>query len=363
MYIYIIDLFYCSNPSPDHQALITSEVITTSKEIGVGTSESLPRSSDKKKSKKDKKEKEAKRDKERAQAEAIDKEILGKKASLERPKSKAPKPPKTYFTDNNKNTSKIDLPNTVSTSERKKNFLQSIENKDTTTVSKKNNTINTNNKKKQETEVQPAQQQQRYQTKDPEIQESANSNGNTTIEKKPSQKDRSVDVYHETVRQRVTRSTEAVKDVFTPDQDSNTNNNNKKAAKNKKQRAPQHPQKDINDEELPSVRELRSKFETSKSGGNKQQNDTTKKSREIASSSPPTSSSTMSPAKKSNKIDFKKGFNVMSSLTRRSAMSVSKSMQNLSIESKKEADQSKKHLDDANNGNIGCQVSKGGIQN
>ena len=123
-----------------------------------------------------------------------------------------------------------------------------------------------------------------------------------------------------------------------------------KAAKNKKQRAPQHPQKDINDEELPSVRELRSKFETSKSG-NKQQNDTTKKSREIASSSPPTSSSNMSPAKKSNKIDFKKGFNVMSSLTRRSAMSVSKSMQNLSIESKKEADQSKKHLDDANNGN------------
>jgi len=337
-----------SNPSPDHQALITSEVITTSKEIGVGTSESLPRSSDKKKSKKDKKEKEAKRDKERAQAEAIDKEILGKKASLERPKSKAPKPPKTYFTDNNKNTSKIDLPNTVSTSERKKNFLQSIENKDTTTVSKKNNTINTNNKKKQETEVQPAQQQ-RYQTKDPEIQESANSNGNTTIEKKPSQKDRSVDVYHETVRQRVTRSTEAVKDVFTPDQDSNTNNNNKKAAKTKKQRAPQHPQKDINDEELPSVRELRSKFETSKSGGNKQQNDTTKKSREIASSSPPTSSS--SPAKKSNKIDFKKGFNVMSSLTRRSAMSVSKSMQNLSIDSKKEADQSKKHLDDANNAN------------
>merc|ERR1712008_40735 len=47
-------------------------------------------------------------------------------------------------------------------------------------------------------------------------------------------------------------------------------------------------------------------------------------------------------------IDFKKGFNVMSSLTRRSAMSVSKSMQNLSIESKKEADQSKKQLDDAN---------------
>ena len=53
----------------------------------------------------------------------------------------------------------------------------------------------------------------------------------------------------------------------------------------------------------------------------------------------------------------------MSSLTRRSAMSVSKSMQNLSIESKKEADQSKKQLDEANNSNMGCRVSKGGIQN
>ena len=127
-------------------------MIATSKEIGVGTSESLPRSSDKKKSKKDKKEKEAKRDKERAQAEAIDKEILGKKTSLERPKSKAPKPPKTYFTDNNKATSKIDVPNTVSTSERKKNFLQSIENKDASSATA--NTKNTlNNKKNQETEA------------------------------------------------------------------------------------------------------------------------------------------------------------------------------------------------------------------
>ena len=71
------------------------------------------------------------------------------------------------------------------------------------------------------------QPQQLFQTKETKIQESANNknannknannNGNTTMEKKPSQKDRSVDVYHETVRQRVSRNTEAVKDVFTPD--------------------------------------------------------------------------------------------------------------------------------------------------
>ena len=285
----------------------------------------MPRSSDKKKSKKDKKEKEAKREKERAQAEAIDKEILGKKTSLERPKSKAPKPPKTYFTDNNKTTPKIDLPSTVSTSERKKNFLQSIENKDSTATKK-----NTINKKKdlehsargqKDTEV-----QQRQQVKESEIQENTTNardnsittnNTNGTIDKKPSQKDRSVDVYHETVRQRATRSTEPVKDVF-PGSDQDSTMTRQKPGK-KKQRAPQHPQKDINDEELPSVRELRSKFETSKNGAKKVAN-----------------SPSSSPSKKSSKIDFKKGFNVMSSLTRRSAMSVSKSMQNLSIDSKKE---------------------------
>ena len=85
------------------------------KEIGVGTTESLPK--DKKKSKKEKKE--TKREKERAQAEAVERELISKK-SLERPKSKAPKPPKTYFIDDNSNNTKIDLPK-VNTEERKKN--------------------------------------------------------------------------------------------------------------------------------------------------------------------------------------------------------------------------------------------------
>ena len=306
--------------------MIAPNIITTSKEIGVGTSESLPRSTDKRKSKKDKKEKEAKREKERAQAEAIDKEILGKKASLERPKSKAPKPPKTYFTDNNKNCSKIDLPNTVSTSERKKNFLQSIENKEPNANKKQN----VNKKTEAEVPPPPPPSNQRYQTKETEIIHENGKSGTTgdTIDKKPSQKDRSVDVYHETVRQRVTRSTEAVKDVFTADQETTTTPMSKKStAKAKKQRAPQHPQKDF-DEELPSVRELRSKFEISKATGAKQSDQAAATKKNAQSSS--------SPTKKSSKIDFKKGFNVMSSLTRRSAMSVSKSMQNLSIDNKKE---------------------------
>ena len=251
-----------TTPSPD-MALPSSHC----KEIGVGTSGSLPKPEKSKKSKK--KEKESKREKERAQAEAIDQEILGKKASLERPKSKAPKPPKTYF---NEDPKKIEVPQ-VNTEERKKHFLQSIENKEPI--------------KKPVT------------------------NNNDTIDKKNSQKDRSVDVYHETVRQRVTRNTEAVKDVFNDESHHGTHKKTKK-----KPRTSSTSQKDINDEELPSVKELRSKFEV------------VDKSKIMEEQ----------PAKKSGgkmkgKIDFKKGFNVMSSLTRRSASSVSKSMQNLTMAS------------------------------
>ena len=249
-----------STPSPD-MALPSPHC----KEIGVGTSGSLPKPEKSKKSKK--KEKESKREKERAQAEAIDQEILSKKASLERPKSKAPKPPKTYFNDDHK---KIEVPQ-VNTEERKKTFLQSIENKEPIKKPVPNN--------------------------------------NDTMDKKNSQKDRSVDVYHETVRQRVTRNTEAVKDVFNEDVNHGTHKKTKK-----KQRTSSNPQKDINDEELPSVKELRSKFE----GGDK-----TKMIEEQPSKK--------SSGKMKGKIDFKKGFNVMSSLTRRSASSVSKSMQNLTI--------------------------------
>merc|ERR1712223_1176670 len=100
------------------------------------------------------------------------------------------------FTDNNKTTPKIDLPSTVSTSERKKNFLQSIENKDSTATKK--NTINKkkdlehNARGQKDTEV-----QQHQQVKESEIQENTTNardnsittnNTNGTIDKKPSQK-------------------------------------------------------------------------------------------------------------------------------------------------------------------------------
>ena len=259
--------------------------------------------SEKKKSKKDKKEKEARREKERAQADAIDKEILSKKASLERPKSKAPKPPKTYFTDNLK-SSQIELPtNSVSTSERKKNFENG------------QNFYKTD--KFKEEPVLKGEKFTGSSKKKVEIVQDLPNNG--TIDKKPQQKDRSVDVYHETVRQRATRSTEDIQDVF-PEEDQKVV---KKATKSlKKARAPQHPQKDINDDELPSVRELRSKFESGKQ----------KMARNDSKESEKRNSSSNNAVKKSGKIDFKKGFNVMSSLTRRSAMSVSKSMQNLSFD-------------------------------
>ena len=253
------------------------------KEIGVGTdSGSLPRQ-EKKKTKKDKKEKEAKRDKERAEAEAIEAEILSKKKqlTLERPKAKAPKPPKTYFTDNVIN---VDLPQ-VSTEERKKNLLHSI---DSSSSSKKEvaKPLIASTKAKDKPKAEQT---------------------NGTIEKKPSQKDRSVDVYHETVRQRATRTSEPARDVFTEHEPA------EQTRTSKKKRAPQHPQKDINDEDLPSVKELRSRFEAEKAA-----------TVNLIAESPTKT--------KKKAIEFKKGFNVMCSLTRRSAMSLSKSMQNLNTE-------------------------------
>ena len=117
-----------STPSPINleiePELPISPPMVHCKEIGVGTSGSLPKPEKTKRSKKIKQEKElSKREKERAVAEAIDQEILSvKKASLERPKSKAPQPPSTYFNDDDQKT--IDMPTQVNTEERKKNFLR-----------------------------------------------------------------------------------------------------------------------------------------------------------------------------------------------------------------------------------------------
>ena len=323
-----------SNSSPDIMSTLPHL-----KEIGVGTTESLPK--DKKKSKKDKKEKEAKRDKERAQAEAIEREIISKK-SLERPKSKAPKPPKTYFTDNAPKNAKIEVP-TVNTEERKKKLFESLEKKElvedkpkkkdeikkTVIEEKESKPVKEKPSRKEPSESKASKKQVEIVTKKEPVKAATTTfkepiNDQGTLDKKPSQKDRSVDVYHETVRQRATRNSEAIKEVFADVQEDNLPvANTVKKPNRKKNRAPQNPQKDINDEDLPSVKELRSRFEKERSNSLIE----SKKIKEVLQESAPKKSWS-----KPSKIDFKKGFNVMSSLTRRSAMSVSKSMQNLNLD-------------------------------
>ena len=385
-----------TNSSPDIMSTLPHL-----KEIGVGTTESLPKDNTKKKSKKDKKEKEAKREKERLQAEAVEREVLSKK-SLERPKSKAPKPPKTYFTDSHVNPVKIDLPS-VNTEERKKRLFEALDQKEQQKIQNdeqsnqdhvknhpKEQTIlkstpptppeetKKSNIKKNKDAVADHQPKKQIEFKEPklpkekpvststkkdeklnkkpspqvakkvpspqiskqnsiQIQESKDQG---TMDKKPSQKDRSVDVYHETVRQRATRNSEAIKEVFADVQEENTTNTQTTSIKKpnrKKNRAPQNPQKDINDEDLPSVKELRSKFENEKSKNPGTTNNNSNNKKIENSNTTATPSDSIPPASKKSafkptKIDFKKGFNVMSSLTRRSAMSVSKSMQNLHVD-------------------------------
>ena len=382
-----------TNSSPDIMSTLPHL-----KEIGVGTTESLPKDNTKKKSKKDKKDKEAKREKERLQAEAVEREVLSKK-SLERPKSKAPKPPKTYFTDSHANPVKIELPS-VNTEERKKRLFEALDQKEQPriqndepsnqdkkdhpkeqTISKSTplappppeETKKSNIKKNKDNVAVGHQPKKQIEFKEPRLpkekpvftstkkdeklnkkpspqvakkvpspqiskQNRFNQVQDTkdqgTLDKKPSQKDRSVDVYHETVRQRATRNSEAIKEVFADVQEENTTNTQHTSIKKpnrKKNRAPQNPQKDINDEDLPSVKELRSKFENEKSKNSGATNNNNSNSNDTANtdSIPPASKKS---AFKASKIDFKKGFNVMSSLTRRSAMSVSKSMQNLHVD-------------------------------
>ena len=132
-------------------------------------------------------------------------------------------------------------------------------------------------------------------------------------EKKSIQKDRSVDVYNETVRQRVSRngSVELTlsKDVFSPIIDAKTDTEEPTKSYIKKRRAPQPTHKcnvgvsDINDDDLPSVRQLRNKFENDQ---------------RFASDTKLNVVVPLSSKKREalNKLSFKKGFNVVSSLTR-----------------------------------------------
>ena len=131
-------------------------------------------------------------------------------------------------------------------------------------------------------------------------------------EKKSIQKDRSVDVYNETVRQRVSRNGSVElslsKDVFSPIIDTKTDTDEPTKSYIKKRRAPQPTHKcnvgvsDINDDDLPSVRQLRNKFE------NDQRFASDTKLNVVPLSS--------KKREALNKLSFKKGFNVVSSLTR-----------------------------------------------
>ena len=132
-------------------------------------------------------------------------------------------------------------------------------------------------------------------------------------EKKSIQKDRSVDVYNETVRQRVSRNGSVElslsKDVFSPIIDTKTDTDEPSKSYIKKRRAPQPTHKcnvgvsDINDDDLPSVRQLRNKFENDQ---------------RFASDTKLNVVVPLSSKKREalNKLSFKKGFNVVSSLTR-----------------------------------------------
>ena len=149
--------------------------------------------------------------------------------------------------------------------------------------------------------------------------------------KEQKDRDRSVDVYNETVRQRATsRPHEDImsKDVFNkkPQEKLNENANETPEKSGKKFRRNIHSKhhirgavaQDIDDDELPSVRQLRSRFEDKKGT--------------VSASTPQLNIDNKNQVKKTlPKFAFKKGFNVMSSLTRRSAISVSKSLHNINI--------------------------------
>ena len=137
----------------------------------------------------------------------------------------------------------------------------------------------------------------------------------TGEKKKHQQKDRSVDIYHETVRQRVSRSEQNVKlaeDVFKTDANSVVNSLSikKKSLVEKSSGKKSDMIMNAQEEDMPSVRHLRSKFELNKMHHN-----------QVGSPGDSLNSN-----KRSEK---KSGFLVMSSLTRRGAINVSKSLKSV----------------------------------
>lgn len=204
--------------------------------------------------------------------------------------------------------------------------------------------------------------------------------GNTQERKKGVQKDRSVDVYHETVRQRASKKEQSNKKVssrqvfelegekveFPNEIDFEKESKSKKSVKHfgdfltkktsiSKKKAPilakmfsneseKLPEPDIvpeivdhnreerdrnDDDDMPCVRQLRSKFERPSSPPRREINEKPKK-----------------PFKFPENSGKKSGFLVMSSLTRRGAVAVSKSLHNIAIENNANSKSEDRFVDD-----------------
>ena len=152
-----------------------------------------------------------------------------------------------------------------------------------------------------------------------------NNNGNTSTTsrtKQQQQRDRSVDVYHETVRQRATSSLASSKDLFaiTRSAESELVEPLEEVSGGQEKEVVEVEEEE--EEDMPSVRQLRSKFEKNSSSG------------PSASLSKMTSSSGKNKSKGMFNKKPSSSFAVMASLTRRGAVAMSKSLQSLDIKSK-----------------------------
>ena len=258
------------------------------------------------------------REKEREQAELIEREILNKRADIKKKKQGVEFPTLTKFSSSKAPVSVKSAAAASSPSHSKPPetyFDGKKPKKPSVKTSKAPSAPPPSQKLPQEQPpTSPSQQQP-----------------SKTSPNKQKDRDRSVDVYNETVRQRATTRTvpPSTKDVFPAKKDGGSSDGMTEATK-KKVRRNIHSKTsrvtsvvtDIDDDELPSVRKLRSRFEDR---------------REVvtSASTPQLNVVTTASSPKRNKFAFKaKGvnpFNVMSSLTRRSAMSVSKSLYNINI--------------------------------
>ncbi len=199
---------------------------------------------------------------------------------------------------------------------------------------------------------------------------SGGGDGNTTQERKKNpMKDRSVDVYHETMRQRATSRSEkaSYKAVFSQEEREEEDQEERRKQKNKKrdgemvrseietkgEKSPGEAEAAAQ-EDMPSVRQLRSRFETESPPVDGSSPSSSSSDRTAGASSPVSSSTASgggeggrerrkkiqesSSPKQSNRKVGGGGFLVMSSLTRRSALTVGRCVQGYFRKEKEEAE-------------------------